>query len=37
MVDNTLEKLENFKKNDGKELVKVYDLISDSVYHGVKL
>ena len=37
MVDNTLEKLENFKKNNGKELVKVYDLISGSVYRDVKL
>ena len=37
MVDSTLEKLENFKKNNGKELVKVYDIISDSVSHDVKL
>ena len=37
MIDSTLEKLENFKKNNGKELVKVYDKISDSVYRDVKL
>ena len=37
MIDSTLKKLENFKKNNGKELVKVYDIISDSVYRDVKL
>ena len=37
MIESTLSKLENFKKNNGKELVKVYDSVEESVYRGVKL
>ena len=37
MIESTLSKFENFKKNNGKELVKVYDSVEESVYRGVKL
>ena len=37
MIESTLSKLEDFKKNNGKELVKEYDSVEESVYRGVKL
>lgn len=37
MVNSTIEKIENFKSNNGKELVKVYDGISESMFRDVKL
>lgn len=37
MVDSTIEKIESFKSNNGKELVKVYDGISESMFRDVKL
>lgn len=37
MVNSTIEKIESFKSNNGKELVNLYDGISESMFRDVKL